>query len=345
MIRTPVLFAMLMVLAACATPHVQSPLVPPADFAGPRIEPDAFVVDDGARLPYRRWGPAEPWAVVVALHGMNDHSAAFRLAGPWWAEHGVATYAYDQRGFGAAPGRGVWAGEARMTEDLRTVVALIRARHPSARIAVAGESMGGAVAISAFATDRPPDADQLILLAPAVWGWSSQSLPNRASLWVAARLLGSRSVQPPDWAVRDIRATDNLMELVANGNDPRFIRSTRFDALAGLVDLMESATIKLGRVRAPTLLMYGAHDQIIAKGPMRRALIRAGSPPNVRTAWYPDGWHLLNRDLQAAVVFRDVEVVLHDPDAPLPSGAPSVLDQLLTPAAPRTSRARAASLP
>ncbi|MES2861490.1 MAG: alpha/beta fold hydrolase [Pseudomonadota bacterium] len=328
MIRALLLPLMLLALAACATPHVQPPLTPPADFSGSRIEPDAFLVDDGARLPYRRWGPADAAIVIVALHGMNDHAAAFRLAGPWWAERGIATYAYDQRGFGAAPGRGVWAGEDRMTQDLRTVVALVLARHPGARIGVIGESMGGAVAISAFASDRPPAADQLILLAPAVWGWSSQSLPNRASLWTAARLLGDRAMEPPDWAVRHIRATDNLIELVANGTDPGFIRSTRFDALSGLVDLMESATIKLGEVSAPTLLMYGAHDQIIERRSMRRALIRAGSPPNLRTAWYPDGWHLLNRDLQAEVVFRDVEAVLRDPDAALPSGAGDVREAL-----------------
>ncbi|WP_425991382.1 alpha/beta fold hydrolase [Brevundimonas sp. TWP2-3-2] len=328
MIRALALSMMLLGLAACAMPHVQPPLTPPAGFAGPRIEPGAFVVDDGARLPYLRWGPEEPEAIIIGLHGMNDHAAAFRLAGPWWAERGIATYAYDQRGFGASPGRGVWAGEARMAEDLRTVVALVRARHPNARIAVAGESMGGAVAISAFASDRPPVADQLILLAPAVWGWSSQSLPNRASLWAASRLMGSRSITPPDWAVRRIRATDNLIELVANGNDPGFIRSTRFDALSGLVDLMESATLKLGQVRAPTLLLYGARDQIIEQGPMRRALIRAGEPPNLRTGWYRDGWHLLNRDWQAEVMFRDVEALLRDPDAALPSGAGPVLDEL-----------------
>lgn len=329
MIRALCLSLILLALAACATPQVQAPLVPPAGFAGPSIQADAFVVDDGGRLPYRRWGDArEPAAVVIALHGMNDHATAFRLAGPWWAEHGIVTYAYDQRGFGAAPGRGVWAGEARMVEDLRTVVALVRARHPRARIAVAGESMGGAVAISAFASERPPVADQVILLAPAVWGWSSQSLPNRASLWAAARLMGPRAVQAPDWAVRHIRATDNLIELVANGTDPLFIRATRFDALSGLVDLMESATVKLGQVRVPTLLMYGAHDKIIEKGPMRRALIRAGDPQTLRTAWYPEGWHILNRDLHAEVVFRDVEAVLRDPNAPLPSRADPVLDHL-----------------
>jgi len=328
MIRRTLLTGLLLGAGACASPYVQPALTPPVGFSGPRIEPGAFVVQDGARLPYRLWAPKarEAWAVVVALHGMNDHSAAWRLAGPWWAERGIATYAYDQRGFGRSPGRGTWAGEPLMVEDMRTVVALVRARHPSARVAVVGESMGGAVTISAFASDRPPVADQAILLAPAVWGWSSQTVLNRASLWAAARLLGSRPVEAPDWAVRDIRATDNLAELVANGADPLFIRATRFDTLSGLVDLMESASRKLGNTRVPTMLMYGAHDQIIEPEPMRRALIRAGDPPGLRTAWYADGWHLLNRDLQAEVVFRDVEAVLRDPGGTLPSGAGGVMD-------------------
>ena len=335
MMRTLLILMSMFSLAGCATPFIQAEMAPPPGFTGPRIEdpvlagtPGAFIVDDAARLPFLRWGPQAADMVIVALHGMNDYSAAFHLAGPAWADRGIATYAYDQRGFGGAPGRGLWAGETRMTQDLRTVVALVRARHPEATVAVIGESMGGAVAISAFASDVPPSADCVILLAPAVWGWSSQSLPNRLSLRIAAGLFGDRAVEPPDWAVREIRATDNLIQLVRNGTDPVFIRNTRFDTLSGLVDLRESAARNLVRMQVPTLLMYGARDDIIEPRPMRRALGRSGVPANLQTAWYAQGYHLLNRDLQAATVFRDVEAWLRQPDQPLPSGAPPVLANL-----------------
>lgn len=335
MMRMLLILLSMVALSGCATPFVQPAMVPPSGFTGPRIEdpalagtPGVFIVDDAARLPFLRWGPEKADVVIVALHGMSDYSAAFHLAGPAWAEQGIATYAYDQRGFGNSPGRGLWAGEARMTQDLRTVVALVRARHPGATLAVIGESMGGAVAISAFASDSPPAADRVVLLAPAVWGWSSQSLLNRLSLRIAAGLFGDRAVEPPDWALRDIRVTDNLVQLVRNGTDPTFIRSTRFDTLSGLVDLMESATRKLGRMQAPVLLMYGARDDVIERRPTRRALVRSGSPPNLQTAWYPQGYHLLNRDLQAATVYRDVEAWLRNPAEPLPSGAPPVLENL-----------------
>jgi alpha-beta hydrolase superfamily lysophospholipase len=324
-------------LAACATPYVQPPLVPPAGFAGPAIveparpgSPGAFVVQDGGRLPFLRWSPkdGEPDVVIIALHGMNDHNASFRLAGPWWAEHGIETWSFDQRGFGQAPGRGKWAGEAAMVQDLRTVVDLVRARRPGARIAVVGESMGGSLAAAAFASDNPPKADRLVLLAPGVWGWSSQSLFNRASLWFAARALGSLAVEPPDFIARRIVASSNLLELYRNGRDPDAILATRFDTISGLVSLMESASQSLGRTKAPTLLLYGAHDQVVEPGPMRRALTRAGAAPNLTTGYYPNGWHLLNRDLDAEVMYRDVAAWLRDDTAPLPSGADPVLPQL-----------------
>ena len=241
--------AAVLALSACATPHVQPPLTPPPDFAGSSVQERALVMADGARLPLMRWAPqGEPWAVIVALHGMNDHAASFRLAGPWWAEQGIETWAYDQRGFGAAPGRGEWAGQARMVEDLREAVALARARHPRAMIAVVGESMGGSVAAAAFGSDRPPDADRVVLLAPGVWGWSTQGWLNTAALNIAARMTGSKAVEPPRFIADRIQASSNVLELYRNGRDPESLLSTRFDTLYGLVDLMETSSRRLGPV-------------------------------------------------------------------------------------------------
>ena len=103
------------VLAGCAPMAVQRPLRPGADFDGPRLLSHAFVSFDGARLGLSSWEPPPddpPWAVIVGLHGMDDYGNAFHLAGPYWAKLGIATYAYDMRGFGRSPDRGVWGGDA-----------------------------------------------------------------------------------------------------------------------------------------------------------------------------------------------------------------------------------------
>ena len=315
--------AALALLGACA-PLVQQAARPEVSFSGPRIAEHDFVSFDGAHLGLQTWTPeaGEPWAVIIGAHGFDDYSSAFRLAGPYWAQDGIATLAFDQRGFGRSPHRGVWAGQDLMAEDLRTLTALARQRYPNALIAVAGESMGGAVAIAAFASDRPPAADRLILVSPAVWGWSSQPLPYSASLWLLAHLDGKSVVNPPKFVYRRIRASDNTEELIHMGRDPQMIFGARTDTLYGLVDLMQTAWRKAGATKAPTIYLAGAHDQIIPLHSHYEAARKL--PAEARSALYPNGWHLLLVDHQADVVWRDIEGFIRDPAAPLASGAAAI---------------------
>ena len=98
--RRAVLTGLPLALAACA-PVTQRALAAPAGFGGPAFVGDRFVSFDGASLGLSTWAPeGEPWAVIVGLHGMDDYANAFHMAAPFWAKQGIATYAYDQRGFG-----------------------------------------------------------------------------------------------------------------------------------------------------------------------------------------------------------------------------------------------------
>ena len=306
---------------------VQRAFQPQPNFSGPFFSSDRFVSFDGAALGLSTWKAEgryadDPWAVIVGLHGMDDYSAAFHLAGPWWASQGITTYAFDQRGFGKSPGRGVWAGVELMVADLRAACAVARRRHPKAIIAVAGESMGGAVAIAAFASSAPPDADRVILLSPAVWGFSQQPLSYNASLWVASHTLPRYVVKPPSFLTRHIWASDNVRELIRMGQDPQMIFGSRFDTLYGLVGLMETGWQRIDRLKVPSLYMYGAHDQIIPPPAAISAAARL-RPPG-RTLYYERGWHLLLRDLQAQTVWADAEAFIRDPAGPMPSGAPPI---------------------
>ncbi len=313
--------------AACA-PTLQRPAIPGPGFAGPRLGDHHFVASDGTRLALTRWDAAggSPSAIIVGVHGMNDYANAFHLAAPWWAARGVTTYAYDQRGFGRSPQRGIWAPDDLRIDDLRTLVALVRRAHPGVPVAIVGESLGGAVAIEAFASDRPPEADRLILAAPAVWGWTSQPLLNRSALWLAEGVAPSHVFVPPSWLTSKIAASDNRAELIAMGRDPMMIWGARTDALYGLVTTMQHAHREVGAIRVPTLYQYGAHDEVIPPSATAGAVRRL--PTNVRTAYYADGWHLLLRDRHADVVWADILSFVRDPAAALPSGAPGLSEGL-----------------
>ncbi len=303
------------------TPLRQAALSP-VEVPVPRFEPDAsrFVSFDGAELGLTVWQAdgAAPDIVIVGLHGMNDYANAFHMAAPWWAERGVTTYAYDQRGFGRSPGHGIWPQEQLLREDLKTAVRLARARHPDAVLGVVGISMGGAVAMSTFAEGDAPAVDRLILSGPGLRGWGALPLHYRASLWLSANLRPGWVVRPPRRIVR-IEPSDNVEMLRRTWSDPLMQRHNRIDQVLGVVSLMERAHRAAESLPAPTLASYGANDYVIPDGAMRRTALRL--PGHVRSVYYPNGYHMLLRDLQAQTVWADYLAFLRDPDAPLPSGA------------------------
>lgn len=323
MIRRLLVSLAFMALAGCATPSIQSALTPVSGFSGPHLEDDAFVSFDGARLGLSKWeAEGEPWAVIIGLHGMNDYGQGFWRAGPYWASQGVTTYAYDQRGYGRSPNRGVWAGQDLIDKDVTTMVAVAKAKHPNAIIAVAGVSMGGAAAITAFAGRNPPDADRVILLSPAVWGWSTQPLPNRLALWIANKARPAWEVNPPRVIVQSHVPTDNREELQRMSTDPLMLYGARADTLNGMTNLMQAAWRDTGRIKVPTLYLYGYRDVIIPRQAATQAAARLRD--GNRTGFYLDGYHLLLSDNQARRVWDDVLGFLHDPSKPLVSGVPPI---------------------
>lgn len=306
---------LLALLAAGCTPARLPPSGAPRN---PVLADGAVIADDGYRLALQSWHSAgRPRAVVLALHGMNDYANAFAMPGPWWAERGIAVHAYDQRGFGRNEATGLWHGAEALIDDFDDAVRLLRAAHPGVPLYALGESMGGAVVLAALARPGAAKVDGAILSAPAVWGRREMGLFNRALLWLTANLFPGGWV---DGRGATIQASDNIEMLRALGRDPLVVKRTRADSVQGLVDLMDMAYAAPATLPpVPMLLLYGRRDQFIPKAPVEH--FARAMQGRMRTAAYPDGWHLLLRDLEREVVWRDVAAWIADPSAPLPSGA------------------------
>lgn len=316
-------------LAGC-TPQVQD--IGPS-VVMPEVSDQIIVVSDGHRLPVRAWHAiGKETHVIVALHGFNDYSNAFAMPGEWWAERGVTTYAYDQRGFGETTNRGIWPGTQNLVRDLFDVIRAVRARHGESPIFLAGSSMGGAVILAAYGSsisspDVPigpamprtnhvqPQIGGVILAAPAVWGRATMNPIYRAVLWLMAHVAPAAHVSGKNLR---ITPSDNIEMLRALGRDPLVIKDTRTDAVYGLVNLMDVALEAARRLPIPTLVLYGEMDEIIPRGATALMIDRLDS--RHRIALYPDGYHMLFRDHQAEVVWRDVLTWIEATDAPLPSG-------------------------
>jgi acylglycerol lipase len=303
----------LFVISACS-PQVNHPGKP---VVKPKIEQGHFIAGDGAILPLRTWLPGDKpsTAVIIAVHGFNDYSNFFASPGTYLSRHGIACYAYDQRGFGGAPGHGLWSGAEAYTNDLSSFVKEVRTRHPGVPLYVLGESMGGAVTIVAMTGNNAPTVDGIILVAPAVWGRETMPWYQRWLLAVASHTLPWKQLTGKGL---QRSASDNKEMLRALGRDPLFIKGTRIDALYGLTNLMDEALARAEKLQMPTLVQYGGNDQIIPKEPMFQMLKKMHT--SVRKAFYENGYHMLLRDLQGEKPLADIAAWIADHDAPLPFG-------------------------
>lgn len=303
-----------LLLASCSWPgDPRIEIAPPASA-------EYYSAADGQRLPLRRWPTGQaPRAMVVAVHGFNDYSQSFDEVARYFAAAGIATVAYDQRGFGAAPARDRWPGTDLLVADFLGFLAQVRREHPDLPLYVLGESMGGSVAAIALQNADAPPIAGLILVTPAVWSRPTMPWYQRFAIWIGDLTSPALTLSS---AAFDIAPSDNPEVQRRHHRDPLIIKATRLDKLSGLSDLMDRAAPAIAGIRQRTLLAYGLRDVMMPRRPMI-ALFENWpdrATPNFRFALYPDGHHTLLRDLQRRVVWDDLLSWIERPDASLPSG-------------------------
>lgn len=302
--RHLVIWSCLAVLLAGCMPHINEP---PRALLPARLLNNRYLTTDGTILPLREWQPPDhqPQAAIIAVHGFNDYSRFFQQPGEFFSQHHIACYAYDQRGFGGSPQHGSWGGIAAYRNDLAEFIHLVQRKHPGLPVYVLGESMGGAVAIMAMTQANKPNVTGILLSAPAVWG--KATMP-----WYQKTLLAGLAHTVP-WLTLTgkglkIQASDNVPMLKALSQDPLVIKATRVDALYGLAELMDAASKQAGGISDNTLVLYGNHDQIIPPQSVTRFIdnLQDSQAPQKTVAYYPDGYHMLLRDLNALKVWQDI---------------------------------------
>ena len=102
-----------------------------------------------------------------------------------------------------------------------------------------------------------------------------------------------------------ITPSDTVPMLIAIARDPLFQKKARADAIYGLVSLMDEAYESPARLnKVPVLFLYGGKDQIIPRRPTEDVVKKL--PPNVTVRHYPQGYHMLLRDLDGGTRWADI---------------------------------------
>lgn len=239
--------------------------------------------------------------VLVIVHGLSEHRGRYQRLQLDLAKEGLASYAYDQRGFGESDGsRTHMERYTDMLLDLKRVIDSVREAHPDRKVVVLGHSFGGAVSAT-FCIDYPNAADGLVLSAPA---YDVPALPFRLRFigTMLNHLLPARPVRypsVPDWLSHDpaIGVAFRNDPLVQRAGTPRF-----YVEFGKMNDYLHRFAEK---IILPTLILQGGQDRIVFPSGARALFGRIGSVKK-KILWYDGFYHEVFNEIGREQVIADV---------------------------------------
>lgn len=217
---------------------------------------DFGVTRDGTVQARRRWRAEQPWAAMLLLHGIAEHSGRYEHVGARLAAEGVDVVAIDHRGYGLSGGRRAYV-RSFDTFHADVVDQLAEVRALGLPTVLLGHSMGGLIALgSVLAAGARPDA--LALSGPALGAAIPPALA--ALIPVLARVAPRLRVPTP--VDGEQLATDPAVA-EAYFADPLVVTTTTPALAAALQHAMADANRRLHELTVPTFVQHGGDDTLV----------------------------------------------------------------------------------
>jgi acylglycerol lipase len=221
---------------------------------------DQVAARDGTALRVRHWpvASAQPWAALLLVHGLAEHSGRYEHVGAQMAAAGIDTWAFDQRGFGASGGERASVDRwSALHDDLEERLGAVRSIDPTRPLVLYGHSLGGLIALG-YVLDGRSRPDLLVLSAPAI----GADIPRWQRL-----LVGTLRRFAPGMLL------SNRLDDTTLSRDPAVAAAYRADPLnqhkstvrfahAAFAEQRRVANA-LERLSIPTLVIHGGSDRLV----------------------------------------------------------------------------------
>ena len=204
----------------------------------------------------RRWHASDPWATLLIVHGLAEHSGRYQQAGAQLAAAGIDTHAFDVQGFGASGGRraDIDRWPTYLHQVLDNLVPLFSTNLP---VVLLGHSIGGLMVVD-YTLSRHRQPDLVVLNAPAldavVPAWKRVGAPLLAK--VAPRLTLSNPIDPMELFI-DPDVADGYRR------DPLALTRTTVRLGDMIFERMERVGRSLDMYGARTLILHGGADNLV----------------------------------------------------------------------------------
>lgn len=254
---------------------------------------------DGTTLLVRHWPVTNgvPWASILLLHGLAEHSGRYEHVGAQFAAAGIDAWAYDQRGFGESGGARAFIDRwSQHHDDLEERIAAVRAAMPSRPLVLYGHSLGALIALG-YVLDGRSRPDLLVLSAPAVYA--------RVPLW--QRLLVASLVRvAPGMQIKNRLNTSDLSSDAAVRakyvSDPLNYHSSTLRFASAAFAEQRRVAASLDRLSIQALVVHGGEDRLV---PTASSAAFAGMTGVTRRV-YPGLSHEVHNEPTGAMVVKDI---------------------------------------
>ena len=270
----------------------------------------------GTRLLVRQWASVgAPWASMLIVHGLGEHSGRYERTGGLFAAAGVDVTALDLRGHGGSGGRrGDVERWTDFLDDIGLILARVRAGAEGHSVVLLGHSMGGLLCTE-YALSGRPAPDFLVLSAPAL----ADGLPRwqHAIGPLVARVMPRRAFRNA-WGPDALSRDPEVGRLAQN--DPGCPQSATVRLGVFGFEAQARARADVGRLRIPTLVFNGGDDRLVPP----RATEPFQALPGVTRRVYAGLRHETLNEPEGPQIVADVLDWLRSVGAgPVADGAPS----------------------
>lgn len=199
--------------------------------------------------------------ILICLHGFGLNAASYTAFGEAMAQRGYALFAPDIRGFGYWRESGLHPKLDLdvAVEDVREITKSLMAAHPELPLFILGESMGGAIGLTAVSM-YPQGINGLIAAVPS----SARFEQKKASLVVAVRYLldPDKEFNVKDKLIHRAVSSNELRQLWLSDQRNRLHVSPR--ELVHFQKFMNNAMERAKNITdTPVLLVQGCRDNLV----------------------------------------------------------------------------------
>ena len=246
---------------------------------------------DGVKIYAKEWRVQFPKAVIALVHGLGEHCNRYNHVAAFFAQHNIATLAYDRRGHGQSAGqRGHSKKYEYFLEEVDELLRQAGEKYPLVPVFLYGHIMGGNIVLK-YLLDRQPNVTGAVVTGAFIRFAEAPSplLLNIGRLMRRIYPAFSQSNDlDPDGVSRDPAVVQ------AYKNDPLVHDKISSGTAIGMIEVAKELDVFDGTFQKPLLIMHGTADKVTGYDGSKQFANRVSGPVLFK-AW-PDAYHELHNE-------------------------------------------------